>query len=201
MANLKEISETAFNQLFPNPGDETLVSREQFLVTAKTEYAYFMWRKIKEDKREYSESDIPSYLLSIADLDIADNQMDISDLKIMRSIDCEEWLQDIRPTDMSVCDCLYVKSTLNHNKILCDDDSLPENARTYYPLGKKIIFPQGTHADKLRLIYANNGEELDESIEVDDALGGLVRRALIEIYAGKTGREDKKDDSNANVEV
>lgn len=196
MANLLSIAELSWLQLFPSGSDEPTIDREDFVATAKSEYAFQLWRKIKEDKLLYGEADIPSYLLSETELDVTDNVMDISSLKIMRSIDQELWLQDIGGL---ACECIYVKSTLNNTKILCDDDSLPDNSKTFYPLGKKIIFPQGTHKDKLKIIYANNGEDIDGEIEVDDAVGGIVRTRLIEIYGGKIGVADTANDSNSNI--
>lgn len=195
MANLLSIAELAWRQLFPNPGDENAVSREEFIATAKTEYAYQLWLKIKQDKVQYGESEVPSYLLSQVDLPIVDNAMDISELKILRSIDQELWLQDIGGFN---CKCTYIKSTQSMSKVLCDDDSLPEDAKTYYPIGKKIIFPAGTHADTLSITYANSGEKIDDMIEIDDMVAGLIRRSLIEIYGGKMGQEDKTDNSNSN---
>ncbi len=196
MANLKEIAELAWSQLFPQPGDEVAVDREDFVSTAKTEYAYQLWRKIKEDKREYGESDIPSYLLTTVTLPVVDNKVSLTGLSIMRSIDQELWLQDVGGMN---CDCEYIKSTINNSKLLCDDDSLPEDSKTYYPRGKEIIFPKGTHADEIEITYANSGEDIDDEIEVDDALGGIVRVRLIEIYGNKVGIEDNKDDSNINT--
>ncbi len=196
MANLKEIAELAWSQLFPQPGDEVAVDREDFVSTAKTEYAYQLWRKIKEDKREYGESDIPSYLLKTVTLPVVDNKVSLTGLSIMRSIDQELWLQDVGGMN---CDCEYIKSTINNSKLLCDDDSLPEDSKTYYPRGKEIIFPKGTHADEIEITYANSGEDIDDEIEVDDALGGIVRVRLIEIYGNKVGIEDNKDDSNINT--
>lgn len=196
MANLKSIAEQAWAQLFPRPNDEEAVDREDFLATAKSEYAFQLWKKLKEDKLLYGESDIPSYLLSEAELDVSDNVMDISSLKIMRSIDQELWLQDIGGI---ACECTYVKSTLNNTKILCDDDSLPDDTKTFYPMGKKIIFPKGVHTSPLKIIYANNGEDIDGEIEVDDAVGGIVRTRLIEIYGGRIGVEDKQNDSSSVI--
>ena len=195
MANLLSIAELAFNQLFPRPGDEEAVDKQDFVATAKSEYAFQLWRKIKEDKLLYGECDIPSYLLSEKELPVVDNYMDISGLKIMRSIDQELWLQNIGGIG---CECNYVKSSLNQSKLMCDDDSLADDSKTYYPLGQKIIFPKGVHKDTLSITYANNGEEIDGRIEVDDAIGGIVRTRLIEIYGGKTGAEDKKNDSDSN---
>ncbi len=195
MANLLSIAEQAWSQLFPRPTDEEAVDREDFVATSKSEFAYQLWKKIKEDKLLYGECDIPSYLLSETELEVIDNKMDISSLKIMRSIDQELWLQDIGgPT----CECPYVKSTLNLTKILCDDDSLPDNVKTFYPQGQKIIFPKGVHKSPLSIIYANQGEEIDGRIEVDDALAGIVRTRLIEIYGGKIGSADTANDSDPN---
>lgn len=195
MANLLSIAEEAWSQIFPRPNDEEAVDREDFVATAKTQYAFELWKRIKEDKREYGTCDIPSYLLSEAELEVVDNEMDISSLSIMRSIDQELWLQDIGGVS---CECLYVKSTLNQTKSLCDDDSLPDTAKTFYPLGKKIKFPRGTHKTPLKIVYANNGQEIDGMIEVDDAIGGIVRIRLIEIYGGKIGPEDPSNDSQSN---
>ncbi len=196
MANLKSIAELAWNQLFPNPGDETAVDREDFVETAKTEYAYQMWKRIKEDKAQYGESDIPSYLLTSKTLPVVDKKVDLTGLSIMRSIDQELWLQDVGGMN---CECQYIKSTLNHTKLLCDDDSLPEDAKTFYPKGKEIVFPKGTHADEIEITFANNGEDIDDFIEVDDAIGGIVRERLIILYGNKIGAEDEKDDSNSNT--
>lgn len=195
MANLLSIAEQAWAQLFPRPTDEEAVDREDFVATAKSEYAFQIWRKIKEDKVLYGDCDIPSYLLSEKELDVADNIMDISSLKIMRSIDQELWLQDIGGIG---CECQYIKSTLNNSKLLCDDDSLPDDSRTFYPMGKKIIFPKGVHKTPLAIVYANQGEEIDGRIEIDDAIGGILRTRLIEIYGGKIGVPDTANDSDPN---
>lgn len=195
MANLKSVAEQAWNQLFPRPGDEEAVDREDFVATAKSEYFFQIWRKIKEDKVVYGYCDIPSYLLSEKEVEVKDGVMDISELKIMRSIDEELWLQNIGGI---ACECQYVKSTLNQSKLLCDDDSLPDDAKTYYPQGKKIIFPKGVHKSPLSITYANQGEEVDDMIEIDDAIAGIIRRELINIYGGKIGQEDKQNDSDSN---
>lgn len=196
MANLLSIAEQAWNQLFPRPGDEEAVDIQDFVATAKSIFSYEVWRKIKEDKLLYGECDIPSYLLSEKELEVTDNFMDISGLKIMRSIDQELWLQNIGGIG---CECNYVKSTLNQTKLYCGDDSLADDAKTYYPMGLKIIFPRGVHKTPLSITYANAAEEINERIEIDDAIAGIVRVRLIEIYGGKIGQEDKANDSNSNT--
>jgi hypothetical protein len=194
MANLLSIAEQCWSQIFPRPNDEEAVDREDFVATAKNQYALELWKKIKEDKVVYGESDIPSYLLSEAEMEVVDNEMDISSLNIMRSIDQDLWLQDIGGMN---CECLYVKSTLNNTKALCDDDSLPDNAKTFYPQGKKIKFPLGVHKTQLKINYANKGETIDDNLEIDDMIAGIIRRSLIDIYGGKIGAEDNTNDSTS----
>lgn len=197
MAGLKSIAELAWKQLFPNPGNKPLVTRGQFVATAKTEYGYLMWKKLKEDKAQEGDYEVPSHLLTYKEMTVENNAIDISGLEVMRGLDFEMWLQDVRGVEND-CSCKYVKSTSNKNKILCNDDSLPDDAKIYFPAGKKILFPRGTHANKLIVVYAGTGEGVDDDIEIDDAIGGMIRRTLIEIYGGKTGPEDRTNDQNPN---
>lgn len=195
MASLLSIAELVWRQLHPNPKDEVKVKKEQVIADAKTEYAYNLWLKAKADKREDGYFEVPSYLLTEIELDVVDNQIDISKLKIMRSLDWEVWLQNVGGVD---CDCRYVKSTLNQAQIFCDDDSLGDDARTFYVVGKKIKLPQGAHKKTLPIIYANNGQLVDGDIEVDDAIGAMVRRSLLQLYLGNEGPEDKTNNSNSD---
>ncbi len=195
MATLQSISEESWRQIFPNPSDENAVSLEEFIATSKTEFAYqslLMSWKIKQQDGEW---EIPSYLLTEVEKDVNNDEIDISDLKVFRAFPQEMWLQQVG----SNCDCKYIKSSLNKTQLLCDDDSLADTDKTYYPIGKKIKFPKGTHSNKLNIVYANMGEGLNGLMEVDDALGGIVRTRLIEIYAGKTGTEDKTNNTNSTA--
>lgn len=196
MANLLSIAELAWKQLFPNPSDEVKTKKEEFISTAKTEYSYQLWLKLMAEKREEGAFSVPSYLLSETELEVKDNVMDISGLKIMRSIPWETWLSNIGGID---CRCKYVKSTLNLVQTLCDDDSLDDADKIYFVVGKKIMFPRGVHKSPLPIIYANSGENINGNIEVEDSLAGIVRRTLIEIYGGKVGVEDKTNNTNSNV--
>lgn len=192
--NLLESCELAWRQLFPDGSDETKIKKEEFIATGRGEYAYQLWLKMMAEKREEGAFSVPSYLLSEAELEIvANNIMDISGLKIMRSIPWETWLVAIGEID---CKCKYVKSTLNLAQVLCDDDSLDDNDKTYYVVGKKIKFPRGVHKSPLQITYANSGENIDGNIEVEDSLAGIVRRTLIEIYGGKIGVTDKTNNTN-----
>lgn len=193
MANLLAIANLAWLQINPGGNDESKVRLEQLIADAKTEYAYQLWLKLMAEKREEGMLEVPSYLLTEKEMEVLDNQMDVSYLKIMRSLPSEIWLQNIGGLS---CTCRYVKSTLNLSQVLCDDDSLGDNARTFFVVGKKIIFPQGTHKDKLPLIYANGGENIDDFIEIDESIGAVVRRTLVEMYLGKVPMEDKTNNSN-----
>lgn len=193
MANLLSIAEQAWRQLFPGPSDEVKVKKEEFIATAKTEYALQLWTKLMAEKREEGYFNVPSYLLSEAELPVENDVMDISSLKIMRSIPWETWLANVGGIN---CECPYVKTTFNMAQILCDDDSLPDNARTYYAVGKKVKFPKGVHKTPLPITYANSGEKIDGSIEVEDSIAGMVRRTLIEIYGGKIGTQDVTNNTN-----
>lgn len=196
MANLRSIAELAFRQMFPNPSDETKLKKADFIATAKSEYAYQMLLFYWNERQREGYWNIPSYLLTEVEKDVVNNEIDISDLKMLFSLPQQIWLQNVGGIN---CDCKYVKSDVNTTQLLCDDDSLGDDARTYYVIGKKIRFPQGVHKDKLPIIYANNGSSIDDSIEVDDAIAGMVRRSLIEIYSNKIGQEDKKNDSNSDA--
>jgi hypothetical protein len=75
---------------------------------------------------------------------------------------------------------------------------LPDDYKPYLIIGKKIKFPKGTHSNKLTIIYANSGRDVDGVIEVSNELGALVRRGLSEVYLGKVSQEDKTNNSSAN---
>jgi hypothetical protein len=197
MARLKEVAELAWRQVFPNPNDETSISKEEFITTAKGEYALQLWIQAKNEKREEGFYNVPTFLLSEATLDVEDNAVDISDLDILRALPSEIWLQNIGGIRSK---CEYVKSTVNQAQLLGDaDDGLADNVKTYYVLGKKIYFPRGTHSTKLPIIYANSGGDVDDDIEIDDMIAGIIRTRLVEIHIGRTGMEDKTNNQNPNI--
>lgn len=195
MANLLEIAELAWMQLYPHPQTGAAVTKEEFIATAKTEYAYQMLLMIWKEKRDEGYSEVPGYMSVSVDKDVVDGKMDISDLEIFRSLPQEAWLQNIGGIE---CKCKYVKTTVNLAQLLCDDDSLGDDVKTYLVLSKEIIFPLGVHKSPLTIIYANKGKGVDGRIEVDDAIGGIVRSRLVEIYGGKTGPEDETENENAS---
>lgn len=197
MASLKSIADLTWRQLFPKGSDETKITREEFLATAKSEYGYQFWIKSKADKAEDGEFYVPSYLLTEDILEVKDNEADISKLKsagkaVMQGMDQDMWLQNIGGIG---CECTYIRTTVNRAQALCGDDSLPDDVKTYLVIGNKIKFPRGTHTTSLPIIYANNGSKVNSDIEVDEVIGAMVRRGLLELYAGKVGAEDVINDS------
>ena len=193
--DLKSISEVAWRQVFPNPSDEAAVQLEEFIETAKGEYAYQMLLMYWKEKREDGSFNIPSNLLTTVKKEVVDGVADISDLEVFRGIPNDFWLQNVGGIGSK---CQYIKTNVNHAQVLSDDDSLPENVKRYYPAGKEICFPDGVHENPVPITYANMGENVDGSIEIDDTIAAIVRSRLIEIYLGKENKEDVTNNSNSN---
>lgn len=192
MANLNSVAELAWLQLYPHGSDEAAVTKEEFIETARLEAAYQLLLLLWKERREFGFFNIPTYLLSEKELEVVNDEMDISSLRIHRSFPSDLWLAQVGGL---TCGCEYVRMDLNVAQLMCDDDSLADDARTYIVVGNKIKFPLGVHKNPLPVIYANRGENL---IEIDDAIAGIVRVRLIEIYGNKTGKEDVTNDSNSN---
>lgn len=193
--NLNEIAELVWKQLQPTSGGKTTVSLEEFKSSARSEFAYQTLLLVWKEKRDEGYYSVPGYLLKQTDKDVVNNEIDISDLQYFKALPNEVWLQDIGGLD---CECKYVKSTINHSKLLCEDDSLDDDTRTYFLMGDKIIFPKGTHQKTLSITYADKGGDIDGNIDVDDAIAALVRERLIGLYGGKIGVNDETNNSNKN---
>jgi len=195
--NLLSTAELAWRQLFPNPSDEATVEKEEFIETAKLEYALQVWVLSKNEKKQEGVFDIPSILLSTATLPVKDNMIDLTGLEVLRSLSGDSWLQNIGGL---TCSCRYVKSNINQRQLLCDDDSLPDDSRLFFISGNRVLFPRGTHAEELEITYANKGLEInEEELEIDDAIASIIRNRLVEIYGGKIGKEDVTNNSNSTV--
>ena len=93
-------------------------------------------------------------------------------------------------------DCKYIKQTINLANII-DSEEYCGNSKPYVIIGKKIKFPLGAHHDTESLIYASSGEDLDDSFEVDDAIGDRVGDYLFKRFSNKLP-EDRTDNSNSN---
>lgn len=196
MANLAEIANLAWEQQFPLATDEVAISRESFIATARSEYAYQFLLWYWKEKRDEGVFNLPGNLYTESDpLPVVNNEIDISGLDILVRLPSDIWLAKV---DKLTSSCNYIKSNVNQTQLLKEDDSLPDDYKTYLILGSKLVFPKGTHSDKLTIIYANNGSMVDENIEVDDAIAGLVRDKLNDTYLGKVAPTDKTNNTNSN---
>lgn len=196
MVSIQEISNLSWLQFFPPGSDEATITLGEFIATAKSEFAYAQLLMAWKEKRDEGSFQVPSYLSTETEpLEVVSNEIDISGLDILRSLPQEVWLQKIGAFD---CECEYVKSTINQSQLLCDDEGAGD-FKTYFVIGNKIRFPKGTHANKLPIIYANNGSNLDDLMMIDDAMGSIVRDKLTQIYGGKVPPADPTNNSNPNI--
>ena len=193
MSNLKEIAQVNYDQIYPNATAQTSVKVEHFISEALTRYAWEMFRISKEVKRSEGEWEIPSALLRRANIDVVDNVADISSLNIFRSFEGDSWISNIGGLDG---ECSYIRQTVNIASMLLDDEFLG-NSKPYTVIGNSIEFPKGSHKKTIPIIYASNGSDLDDEIEVDDAIGALVSEYIYKKFSGKFP-EDRTQDSNSN---
>lgn len=189
---LQETAELVFRQLFPNPSDETSITLEEFIATAKSEYAYTIWTLNRKELQETGENNVPPILLSTEELVIEDKIADISEISALRSLQGNSWIQFIG----TLGECSYVVMDLNKYKLLQDDESRNETKAAVI-LGSQIYFPDGVYKSKEQIIFANTGENLDNRTPIDGAVAGVLRRSLFDIYSKKVA-EDKTNNSNSD---
>lgn len=194
MASLFTIANLSFRKCFPNPSDETDLEVEDFIESAKSIYSYQMLLFYWKQKSEEGEFMLPSNLWQESELTVKDGRADISKLNIFSSLPSDAWLSNVGGLG---CSCKYVKSDVNRYQLLCDDDSLGDDVRLYIPVGNEIRFPQGVHTNPIKIIHASLGSNIEEDIEIDDALAAVVRDKLDEMYLGRIAKEDVTNNSNS----
>lgn len=195
MASLKEISELVWRQI-GTANDEARITLEEVDAAAILEYAWQQLQMAWKNKRDDGEYVVPSYLLREGELKVKNNEADISGFGILKGLPSEMWLQNIGGIG---CGCNYIKTTVNMAQLMCEDDSLDADTKTYYVIGERIKFPKGVHSEKLPIIYANDGTDLNsQDIIVDEAIGNLVRQALLASYLGKVTPKDDTNNSTPN---
>lgn len=188
---LKEIAELTHRQLFPTANGRAAVTLPEFVRTAVVEYAYQSLLLAWKDKKEEGVYEVPSYLLKSVEKDVIGNAVDISDLDTFKSLPMEAWLQGVEGNG-----CRYIKTTYNNVKILADETSLPNGAKTFYAMENIIKFPKGA-SKTVVITYAGKGSAKGE-LDVDDAIAAVVRQRLVDIYGGKTGAKDETNNENTN---
>ena len=193
MTSLQAIAEDIWLQI-GGGNDEARTQLEQVEQAAILEYAWQMLQMAWKNKRDEGEFVVPSYLSREAELKVVNNEADISKLPILKGLPSEQWLQQIGEGK-----CIYTKTTINQAQLMVDDDGMPDDSKTYFVIGEKIRFPKGTHSDKLIMIYANDGSDLEgEFTFVDDAVGALVSERLLAKYLGKVANDDVTNNSVSN---
>lgn len=193
MANLLEAAELAWRQIYPDPSSSPLNKREEFIASARHMFAHELILKYYREKADEGYAEIPSLLLNEQEFDVVNNEIDLSGLEALHGIPGDMWLQNVG----GIGCCRYVKTSLNLVQALCDDDSTCD-AKIFYPVGKKIKFPQGAGSDKVKVTYAGIGEKINGNLEIDSQIAGLIRVRLIELYGGKVGKSDVTNDGNPN---
>lgn len=192
MAELKELAQSVYDQCFPNASIQTSIKVDHVLVEAKARLAYEMWLQAKIEEREDGFWEVPTPLLREAEIEIKNNEADISSLKVFRSFKGDTWIQSVGD-----CDCPYMKMSLNVSKMLCGDDEYIGNSRPFVVVGKKLKFPKGAHSKSLPIVYASNGDDVEDDMEVDDSLAALVSDYLWKRFTNRLP-EDRSNDSNTN---
>lgn len=193
MANLLEIAQEVYDEVFPNPSPQNAVKFDHVLVVAKSRYAYELWLKSKNDAREDGGWEVPSALWREAEIEVSNNKADISHLKIFRSYDGDAWLGSVGDG----CDCPYVRVSMNlYGVIGCDKEYLG-NSLPYTVIGNSIKFHNGAHSKTVPIVYASSGEDMDDNVEIDDAMSALVSDYLWKRFANKLP-VDRTNNSNEN---
>lgn len=187
MTTLESVCELAWLHCFPKADDETAVTKDEFIEAGRLEMATQLWLSMWNERNADASYEVPSYLLSEYELPVVDNQVDLSCISVLRGLPKDIWLRNIGGL---TCDCEYVKTNQDLSSLLCDEDSRGHGNRTYFPFGTKIVFPQGTHVNPIKIIVANMGENVDTSIEVDEIIGNAVRDKLVEKFLGKSNQVD-----------
>lgn len=195
---IQSIAELAHRQIFPDDADDAPITLVEFIETAKAEYAYQLWVMNRQEWQQEGENNIPPNLLSETTLTVINKQVDISKLEALRSLPQNTWIQNLGGFDCG--DCRYVLMDINKWKILCDDESRTPQVKAAIVVGKTIRFPDGTFDAKgqVSMIFANMGGDVDTDMQIDDAVGGIVRRTLIDIYSKKSPT-DSTNNSNPNI--
>lgn len=191
--NLLSIAQVNYDLVYPNATAETSVKVEHMIEDAKMRYAWELFRTSKEEKRADGWWEIPSVLWREADIEVVDNKADISSLHIFRSFEGDTWLGMIGGEG---CGCSYTRQSVNISQMLCEEDYWG-NSKPYYVVGKTIRFPGGAHKDTLPIVYASDGTDLNDEIDIDEGIGALVSEYLYKKYSGKFA-EDRTADSNTN---
>jgi hypothetical protein len=88
---------------------------------------------------------------------------------------------------------------INKWKLLCKDKSRKIGDKAVIVTGNKLQFVEGVYGntEEVEIVYANTGGDIDVETEIDQALGALVRRDLLNDFS-KRYPLDKTNNSNGD---
>lgn len=197
MARIKSIAEIVYRRINPNGGDEVGNYLGEFIATAKLQYATLLWKLNREDKYRDGVNEVPSEILQTAELEVIKNEADITHLKPLRNFGGNIWLQNVGQFDCG--GCKYTVMSNREYNLLCNDPSRNENDKAVVPIGNKLIFKDGLHRkdETVNIIYAGNGSNFEDDLEIQEAVGGMLLEELLKFY-GQKAPEDKSNNSNPN---
>jgi hypothetical protein len=197
LPTLEAIARGVHIQIYPSQNDETPIKFGVFLSAAKTHYAYRVWELNRADANGMGENNIPPSLLTVGELLVKENVADISKLQALTSLPSNTWIQSLGGFECG--DCEYDIMDMNKWKLLCKDKSRKEGDKAVIVIGNTIRFPEGTFDDNetVEIVYANLGQGLNGKTEIDQALGALVRRDLLNDFS-KRSPLDKTNNSDGD---
>jgi hypothetical protein len=198
LQTLKAITESVFEQIYPNSTDETPVDKDIFYIAARSSYAYYTWLNYLKAKNETGEKNVPSNLITPITLPIVDNKVDISNIGALTALPNNVWLQTVGGGDCG--DCSYDIMDLNTWKKLCNDPSRNTNSKAVVVYSSQLQFKEGVFDGDTEVLieYASMGSEDLDDIYIDEAMGKIVRTDLLKEFSAKFA-EDKTNDSNSNL--
>lgn len=193
--SLWTIAELAWKQVYPKGKEETKNTVEEFVETAKDEYAnvaFTTWLQLRND----------------SDLSLIENLLTRKKYEVKENTDGELY-SDLEvsvftlPRDMGIFIVQpprqrpLIKGSIGTQNLFADDPG----ERSYYRLEKKIFYPEGfaIPGTKEVMITLVALDFIDNELEVPDIFAKPIRDALVSKYMGTISVPvDDTNNKNAN---
>lgn len=195
MAKLKSVAELAFRKVFPKRGDESSNLFAEFVATAKLFYAGELWNLNRANKNNGDGDIVPSNLLVENELIFENGYASYQHISPLFSLNKNSWISVLGNPSCS-CDETYYVINNNEYLLYCNDAS--RSKKIAIVMQGKIKFPEGVYNEKIPITYVTTGEDLEDDIEIDDAIGRVVFMQLVDTYQKKE-QTDKTNNSNPNI--
>lgn len=192
--SLWTIAELAWRQINPGGKDEAKNTLEEFVETAKDEYAsaaFSLWIELRNE----TDFSIIEQLLTRKKYEVKE---DINGLYT----DLETTIMDF-PRDLGLFKVVPPKQDPLTKTTLGTYDLFKEDTgeKTYYRISKQIFYPDGFEIPtKEVMITLVSSDFIDEEIEIPDTLASRVRDAVLKKYLSTNQiQQDETNNKNANV--